>query len=581
MSDQTTVSRPKRQQTAELPQADDSNRPGVGLPGVLLLGLLPFGLALACSESSPQQADNVETTPATALVLKTTVGLDFEHDNGATGAYNYPEMMQGGAGFLDFDGDGLLDIYMVQSGELPPSASQTKTNRLFRNLGHRDFRDVTSAARVGDNGYGSGLATGDFDGDGLADLFITNLGSNRLYRNLGNGSFEDATERLSGDPRGYSTCAAFFDMDGDGDLDLFVCNYVEWSAALETRCLGFNGQQGYCGPQEYKPAPDELYRNDKGRFTSVTAESGIGAVASATLGLAAVDFDGDGDLDLYTANDQMANHLWVNDGRGKFVDEGLERGAAFNQQGFPEAGMGVIAEDFDEDGDWDLFVTHLGNETNTLYLNDEGLFFDSTDALGLGAVSQAYTGFGVGLFDFDGDGLRDLMVANGRVSHGDDLSTNFGEPDQLLRGQASGRFEEASLEGSPAVSRAIAFGDLDNDGATDALVGLNNGSPRLYFGQPAAGGEWLGVQVLGVPQADAPGLGNFALHCRVTLVLTSGKQLHRRTETSSSYAAANDPRVLFRIASGDLPIRLEVTWPDGSSRDVSSPATGRYHQVAR
>ena len=185
MSDQTTVSRPKRQQTAELPQADDSNRPGVGLPGVLLLGLLPFGLALACSESSPQQADNVETTPATALVLKTTVGLDFEHDNGATGAYNYPEMMQGGAGFLDFDGDGLLDIYMVQSGELPPSASQTKTNRLFRNLGHRDFRDVTSAARVGDNGYGSGLATGDFDGDGLADLFITNLGSNRLYRNLG------------------------------------------------------------------------------------------------------------------------------------------------------------------------------------------------------------------------------------------------------------------------------------------------------------------------------------------------------------------------------------------------------------
>lgn len=506
---------------------------------------------------------------------RTPPSLDFVHDNGARGSYYYPEMMQGGAGLLDADGDGLLDLYLVQSGPLPPTGDVRAENRLYRNLGNWQFEDVTASSGLGDRGYGSGLAVGDVDGDGWNDVYVTNLGANRLYRGLGDGTFEDVTARWgAGDP-GYSTCAAFFDMDADGDQDLYVCNYVEWSVDLERECLGFHGGQGYCGPQEYQPARDTLYRNDGNRFVDVTERAGV-TTRSATLGLAVLDFDGDGDLDVYAANDQMANHLFVNLGDGRFVDEGLERGVAFNQEGYPEAGMGVLAEDFDEDGDWDLFVTHLSKETNTLYRNDGGLFFDATTSAGLGAVSQAYTGFGVGLFDFDGDGRRDLLIANGRVSHGDDLSSDFSEPDQLLRGRDNGRFTPLDLDLPLRVTRALAFGDVDDDGATDVLFQHNGAEPALLAGNPEDG-EWLGVHVR---QRPGSGLRDTLLHARVTLTLDSGASLHRRVDTSSGYTAAHDPRVLFRLPTGARPTGLTVTAADGTERRIAAPVTGSYFTVS-
>ena len=542
---------------------------------------LAAALSVACSTEAPAPSPAAldesapEESRATPFVDRTPPDLDFVHDNGARGNFYYPEMMQGGAGLFDADGDGRLDLYLVQSGPLPPDGSTGAENRLYRNLGDWRFEDVTGESGLGDRGYGSGLAVGDVDGDGWNDVYVTNLGPNRLYRGLGDGTFADVTEQWGAGDAGYSTCAAFFDMDGDGDQDLYVCNYVEWSVEGERKCLGFHGGRGYCGPQEYRPARDTLYRNDGDRFVDVTERAGV-AARSATLGLAAFDFDGDGDLDLYAANDQMANHLLVNQGGGRFADEALERGAAFNQEGYPEAGMGVLAEDFDEDGDWDLFVTHLSRETNTLYRNDDGVFFDATTGAGLGAVSQAYTGFGVGLFDFDGDGRRDLMVANGRVSHGDDLSEDFSEPDQLLRGLANGRFAEGELELPERVTRALAFGDLDDDGATDVLLQHNGAAPTLLAGRRASS-DWLGVHVRHRP---GDGLRDTVLHARVTLTLEDGSRLHRRVETSSSYAAANDPRVVFRLPAGARATTLTVTAADGKERIVESPALGSYLTVS-
>ncbi|MEM6701141.1 MAG: CRTAC1 family protein [Acidobacteriota bacterium] len=530
----------------------------------------------ACSSGDPAATGApTQPTEAALFVDKTPDELDFLHDSGARGRYYYPEMMQGGAGLFDADGDGRLDLYLVQSGALPPAGDAGAMNRLYRNLGDWQFEDVTGTSGVGDRGYGSGLAVGDIDGDGWNDLYVTNLGPNRLYRNRRDGTFEDVTQQWRTDDPGYSTCAAFFDMDADGDQDLYVCNYVEWSVEVEKRCLGFHGAQGYCGPHEYRPARDTLFRNDGDRFTDVTAESGLASVSSATLGLAVADFDDDGDLDLYTANDQMANHLFVNRGDGRFVDEGLERGVAFNQEGYPEAGMGVFAEDIDEDGDWDLFVTHLSKETNTLYRNDGGLFFDATQGAGLGAVSQAYTGFGVGLFDFDGDGRRDLLIAHGKVSHGDDLADDFSEPDQLLQGQADGRFAAAPLDLPRRVTRALAFGDLDDDGATDVLLQHNGAAPKLLASRPT-GGSWLGVHVR---RRAGGGLRDTVLQARVTLTLEDGRKLYRRVETSSSYAAANDPRALFRLTSGDRPKVLQVRGPNGTAQ-VDAPVLGRYLSIS-
>ncbi len=362
------------------------------LPLTLTVTLTVTLLGLGCRGGA------VSTAPSSAAVepifrdVALASGIDFVHANGATGSFFYPELMQGGAAFLDYDNDRDLDIYLVQSGPLPaPGDSPQAANRLYRNRGDGSFEDATASAGVGDRGYGSGVAVADYDGDGWVDLYVTNLGANHLYRNRGDGSFEDATGRTATGDASYSTSAAFFDYDHDGDLDLYVCNYVDWSTAKERRCLGRNGLQGYCSPSEYRPQADTLYRNDgDGRFTDVSARAGIASVRAAGLGVVTADFDGDGWTDVYVANDQMANLLWMNRGDGTFVDEALLRGAALNGMGRPEAGMGVIVEDGDSDGDWDLFMVHLSGETNTYYENRGGDFRDVTDALGLGAVSQPY-----------------------------------------------------------------------------------------------------------------------------------------------------------------------------------------------
>ena len=522
-------------------------------------------LAEGCGERT-SDAPGPGSGAALFVDVADRAGLDFVHRNGATGEFYYPELMQAGCALLDYDGDSLLDIYMIQSGRLPADPhSNPDGNRLYHNNGDGTFTDATENGGVGDTGYGAGVAAADFDADGDVDLYVTNLGANVLYRNNGDGTFTDVTARASVGDDGYSTSAAFVDYDGDGDLDLYVCNYLDWFPAIERECFSRGGLRGYCSPGVYeRPQRDTLYRNDgDGRFTDVSAEAGIDRSVRTGLGVALADFDEDGDTDIYVANDQMANILWINRGDGTFVDEALLRGCAVNEDGRPEAGMGVDAEDFDDDGDVDLFMVHLDGETNTFYRNlGAGFFEDATMELGLGAVSQASTGFGTSLFDYDCDGRYDIFIANGRVRLGDSMREgDYAERNQLLRGMADGTFEDVSGLAGPdlalaEVSRGAAFGDFDNDGDVDIVVSNNHGPARLLRNQACVGRHWLTVE-LRCSDRD--------MHCigaRVTLS-TAGRARSRRVQPAYSYGSSNDPRVHFGLGDADTVDVLTVEWPDG------------------
>jgi len=325
-------------------------------------------------------------------------GVDFVHQRASTTRYWLPEIMSGGAAWLDYDSDGDPDLYLVQGGT-PGSDAGGPGNVLLRNDGDGTFTDVSADSGTGDTRYGMGVAVGDYDGDGDPDLYVTNLGANVLYRNEGNGRFSDVTPAAGVGDTGWGTSAVFFDYDADGDLDLFVANYVKWSADREIECFGGANEQTYCHPNRYNgPSPDVLYRNEgDGRFTDVSWEAGIWRAYGNGLGVVSGDFNTDGLQDLYVANDGMPNQLWINQGAGQFRDEALLAGAAVNMTGAAEAGMGVAAVDLENDGDLDLFLTHLRGETNTLYRNDgKGMFEDTTTVSGLAGPSIAFTGFGLG-----------------------------------------------------------------------------------------------------------------------------------------------------------------------------------------
>jgi hypothetical protein len=487
--------------------------------------------------------------------------------------------MTGGVGFLDYDDDGFLDVYLVQSGSFSEQAELADDgNRLFRNRGDGTFEDVTELAGVGDRGYGMGLAVGDYDHDGRVDIYVTNVGSNRLFRNLGEGRFVDVTAEAGVGDTGFSSSAAFLDYDGDGDLDLFVCNYSIWSVTSEKRCLGPSGQRSYCHPNEYEPQSDTLYRNaGDGTFADVSAESAIGAVAATGLGVAAADFDSDGLLDIYVANDQMANHLWINQGDGRFAEEALWRGAALNALGQAEAGMGVVAEDIDADGDWDLFMVHLSGETNTLYRNDRGYFRDATHELGLAVPGKPYTGFGTALFDYDNDGLLDVFIANGKVAPGDSLDNERREPNLLLRGRPSGRFEEVPSTGGALallqVSRGAAFGDYDNDGDVDILVGNNAGPVRLLRNEVGSANHWLSVSLDGRPDFDRTAVG-------ATVTVTAGGETRRwQVRPGAGYCSSQDPRVHVGLGETETVERLVVEWPDGRRSERTNVAADQFLEI--
>ena len=531
-----------------------------------------------------------------------TTGLDFVHFNGMTGELYYPEMTGGGGALFDFDNDGDLDVYLVQGILLgrdksiddaifAPQHPLPLTDRLYRNelisesgAGELAFTDVTEAAGLEASAYGIGVTTGDFDNDGWVDLYVTNFGPNQLLRNRGDGTFEDVTATAGvGDTR-WSVAASFLDLDADGHLDLFVANYVDFSEALHKVCSRAGGARDYCGPLAYEPEPDRLFRNrGDGTFEDVSIRSGINGVYGGALGAVAADLNDDGRPDIYVANDMTPNQLWVNQGDGTFVDDSLLAGNAVNRNGQPEASMGVAAEDFDDDGDIDLFLTHLLGETNTLYVNEGGGFFqDRTLEYGLGTPSWNYTSFGTGWFDIDNDSRLDVLVLSGEVKALEHLIEvrhpyPLHQPNQLFRNTGEG-YEEITATAGPVfalseVSRGAAFGDVDNDGDADVLLVNNAGPVRLLVNQVGQDSAWIGFRLLG---AETP---RDMLGARVALHRTDAPPLHRRVRTDSSYASANDPRILIGLGGATELDRLEVAWPSGRREAFRDIEAGRYNTL--
>ncbi len=515
--------------------------------------------------------------------VSAAAGIDFVHVRGGEIRHWFPEIMSGGAGWCDYDGDGDLDLYLVQGGDLDPRTPNRPGNRMYRNLGDGTFADVTTETRLGDTGYGMGVACGDYDGDGDLDLYVTNVGANALYRNDGERGFTDTTAQTGTGDAGWGASAAFVDYDGDGDLDLFVVNYVDWSPEREIVCSSGARRRDYCQPENYNaPGRDTLYRNDGERgFTDVTSESGISSAYGDGLGVLAEDLDLDGRPDLYVANDGDPNQLWINQGGGRFQDRALLSGAAVNMIGQAEAGMGVAAGDVDGDGALDLFMTHLRGETNTLYVNRDGFFEDVSATAGVAAAGVAYTGFGTALADFDHDGELDVYVANGRV--GQTLAPlveddPFAEPNQLFRGLGSGRFDEVMPRGGTASelvgnSRAAAFGDYDNDGDIDVAVVENGGRARLLRNLAGERGRWVTFRVVGVDGGDALG---------ARVGARAGGRTRWRTVTSAySYCASNDPRAHFGLGEAAVVEEVRVLWPGGGTESFGPFETGKLHELRR
>jgi hypothetical protein len=533
---------------------------------VLCTGLLCLAGCSPTSAPEPEVSVEEVTGPTWFTDVAAASGIDFVHDAGQRGErFLFPEIACGGGGLFDADGDGLLDVYLVQSGELPEGAAERPPNRLFRNRGDGTFEDATESSGTGDRGYGMGCAVGDYDGDGDTDLYVTNYGANALYRNDGEGAFTNVADAAGVDCSGWSTSACFLDADGDSDLDLFVANNVRWSESVEMDCFADDGRPDYCGPSNYNaPAADVLYRNDgDGTFTDVSERAGIAVAFGNGLGVVAGDFDNDGHQDVYVANDGMPNQLWLGRGSMKFEEEGLFAGVAVNDVGAAEAGMGVCSEDLEDDGDLDLYVVHLRQETNTFYRNQGGTFVDATARVGLSAGSMPMTGFGVGLFDFDHDGWLDVYVANGRVKLGARSLTDdpYAEPDTLHRGTEGARFHAVSpvggvVPGEPKTGRAAAFGDIDNDGDIDVLVVNRNAAPSLLRNDRGVDGNWILFRVLETGGGDALG-------ARVSLDF-GGRSVMRDVRSGFSYLAANDARVHFGLGAAAGVQNVRVQWTDGT-----------------
>jgi enediyne biosynthesis protein E4 len=512
-------------------------------------------------------------------------GLVFQHFNGASGSIYFPEIMGAGVALFDYDNDGDLDVYFMQGTALnqqPPLFPLPKTqppgNRFFRNelvpSGKLRFTDVTEKSGLGLIRFGMGAATGDYDNDGFVDLYVTNFGSNALFHNNGNGTFTNVTRQANTDDSRWSTSAAFVDFDHDGDLDLFVCNYVDFTVANNKPCFAPSGARDYCGPQQYRGLPDRLFRNDGGgKFSDVTIASGIAAAYGPGLGVTCADFNGDGWLDIYVANDGAANLLWINQGNGKFVEEGLLAGAAYSMEGIPRAGMGVTAGDFDNDGDEDLLVTNLTKEGSTLYRNNgQGLFNDASLEFNLSQSSFLSTGFGVAWFDYDNDGWLDLFAANGAVTKMPSLRGQpfpFQQRNQLFHNEAGKTMREISAANSPAlqlaeISRAAAFGDVDNDGDTDIVVANNNGLARLLLNENPTRNHWLQLKLIG-KQDNRQAIG-----AKIIVQAKGHPPLHRRVHTDGSYLSANDPRVHFGFGKATVIESVIVTWPNGTRENFAN-----------
>ena len=562
--------------------------PAAGFAAGLVAGLsaaLPPGPGAAGRQ--PPEIRFVETTADS--------GVSFRHDPGDLAAYPLPVITgAGGAALFDADGDGDLDLYLVQSGPLPETRADNSDpvlpgNRLFLRQPDGSFRDATESSGLGDTGYGNGVAVGDADGDGDPDVFLANYGADHLYRNEGGGRFtlaEDAfppaASRDNEAPGGrWSTAAAFCDMDGDADLDLYVGGYLTGDATRE--CVSASGERDFCSPQSFDYERDTLWRNvGGGKFEDASEPLGIAGARLPALGILCHDFTGDGRPDFYVANDGEENLLWEQREDGAFRDAALFLGVALNGQGRAEASMGVALGDADGDGDLDLFMTHVRAQSNTFYRSlGDGAFRDDTPAAGLGVPSLRLTGFGTQFADFDLDGDLDLALVNGAVAREGGVAasgelTEYAEPAQVFAGDGAGVFTEVEagdFTALVAVGRGLAAGDWDRDGDLDLVVTEVGGPARLYENRSVRGGGFLVVRPEEFSRS-APG-------AVVTLEFADGGPLVRPIQPEAGFLTSSEAVAHFGLPTGAEIAGLRVRWPDGAEERFPAPERDSYATVVR
>jgi len=525
----------------------------------------------SASPTPPRPTGAIEFTDVTAAA-----GIRFKHNSGAFGKKYLPETIGAGCAFIDYDNDGWQDILLVNSMNWPEQKGAKSFPALYHNNKDGTFTNVTGQAGLAVEMYGIGVAVGDYDNDGNDDIYITCVGPNHLFKNMGGGKFLDVTARAGvGDP-GFSTSAVWFDYDNDGKLDLFVGNYVDWSTEKDIYCTLDNKNKSYCTPQTYKGQSATLYHNrGNGSFDNATQKAGVGDPSGKTLGIALLDYDSDGWLDMFVANDTEPNKLYHNNKNGTFTDEGITAGVAFSAAGTARAGMGVDAADYDGSGRPSVIIGNFTNESMALYHNDgSGLFTDEAPTSGIGKQSAQSLTFATFFFDYDLDGLLDIFAANGHVS--DDIAivqpnVKYAQPPHVFHNKGKKKFEEVTSKLGKAMQRAIvgrgaAYGDFDNDGDLDLLITANNGPARLLRNDNANQNDLLRVKLVG-GRANRDGIGAL-----VTVKTSKGARETQMVRTGSSYASQSELPLVFGLGTPDesATLTIDVTWPGGGKDSVSN-----------
>ncbi len=523
------------------------------------------GMLAAPSLSAFARGLRTDSPPTFEKVPASASGITWTHTAGKSPHKYLPETSGAGCAFLDYDNDGWMDIYLLNSGPCdlyaPP---RPLSNALYRNNRDGTFTEVTTKAGVAGGGYGMGVAVGDYNGDGLPDLYVTQYGNNILYRNNGDGTFTDVTRKAGVEAPGWSSSAVWFDFDNDGRLDLFVCQFAHFDPALECG-KDAGGTRHYCNPRVYKPAASYLYRNNgDGTFTDISKSSGIAEHLGKAWGVVATDLDDDGRMDLFVANDTVANFLYMNRG-GHFEETGLLSDVAYSADGHARSGMGVDSADFDQDGRMDLFVANIDQEIFSLYRNNgDGTFDDLAMPLGIGMPTRWMSGWGLKFFDYDNDGDLDLILANGFP---DDLidqissSVKWKEPPLLFHREGK-TFKDVSASSGPVFgesfsARGLALGDFNNDGGVDVLISNNDAAPLLLRNNVGRLNHWLGLKLVGKAcNSDAVG-------ARIRYQAGDLKR-SRMKVGGGSFLSAHDPRVVLGIGQRTKVDWVEVTWPQPS-----------------
>jgi enediyne biosynthesis protein E4 len=507
--------------------------------------------------------------------------ITWVHNNAQSVDRQLPETVGAGCAFLDYDNDGWMDVYFVNSGSADFFTPTTPLkNALYRNNGDGTFTDVTDKAGVAGGKFGMGVAAADFDADGFVDLYVTNYGPNILYRNNGNGTFTDVTAKAGVAASGWSTCATWFDFDNDGKLDLFVSGFVFYDKSQNPLCTDATLQRRYyCVPRLFKPTPSRLFRNTgNGTFQDVSVESGIAAHPGKSFGVVATDVNNDGLMDLFVANDTMPNFLFVNKGKGKFEEIGLAAGVAYGESGRPRSGMGVDAADYDGDGWQDLFVANIDHEFFSLYHNDKDLVF--TDQPGeIAPSTHLLSGWGLKFFDYDNDGDPDLFLVNG---HPDDMIESriprVKHKEPLLLFENTGRnFKDVSVTsgavfGKLFSGRGMAVGDFDNDGDADVLASNNGEPPLLLRNQGGNKNNWVGLNLVATKSNSA------AVGAIITWQVGSVKRTRLRTG-GGSYLSSHDPREILGVGAATKIDSIEIRWPSGATDRLTKVPLNKYIKV--